>query len=714
MSDSVETLHTGVETLQTLRVVEEALVEHRAWGDSSYIREQLEASFGRRLEAVAPHLQAAGQLLAALQDVDTPTRNRIVGNTVIRCAVQHAHLRVSSDAEYGLSVSECEAVFETTLQHLALGKHGTPFESAHLAQLWPGAEYGWIWNDEYPNDVFGSAFRKILDLEYGEGLCTISEGELAGLRRGGELLLELLPSLGRDALSHAHLIGCFSNQGFWRGKLSSSQIRAGGTIFLSREMLTDPWCVAEHLLHESLHQKLYDFRHGHQLLGPDIGEAGAPTIVALWNSPEPSGANRWDTPRTFAAFHVYAQLSLLALVAEQMADGLAAEYGRARGLIDSRRALDRAHYLGEQLDGLRSTELGPAGCRLLDWLRMVLDVVDPAPPPKGATTHLLRDLYLREANRVDVVLAANGHAPCGLTERLIPVAKQEIASAALVLSAMGESTSADQLEDTIRANADEESGTYFPAVRRSIAAVISDASASRCALAAGDPTGHDADALFRQMVERGSEQLYLIEANLPAAVAAASRRAKSVGFRQSCEDEVGRLLSTLAAAVAPNGSILEIGTGVGVGTAWIVAGLEGRDDVTLLTVESDERLWEVTRQWPWPSFAHLLRADATELTLPTKYDLIFVDAAPIKYGHISRAVAALRPGGILVVDDLHAGPRTTDSERSEKDDLRQRLLGSSDLHAVELDWSSGVIMVTKSRADAASSEPEPDLGMDAI
>lgn len=696
------------ETLQTLRVVEEALVEHRAWGDSSYIRAQLEASFTRRLEAIAPHLPVAGQLAAALPDVDVATRNRIVGNTVIRCAVQHAHLRVSSDAEYGLSVGECEAVLEATVQHLALGRHGTPFESAPLAQLWPGSEFGWIWNDEYPNDVFGSAFRKIMELEYGDGLATIGEGELAGLRRGGELLLELLPALGRDALGHTYLIGCFSNQGFWRGKLSSSQIRAGGTIFLSREMLTDPWCVAEHLLHESLHQKLYDFRHGHQLLRPDIGEAGAPTIEALWNSPEPSGANRWDTPRTFAAFHVYAQLSLLALVAEELAGDLAAEYGPPRGLIDSRRALDRAQYLGEQLDRLRSTELGPAGCRLLDWLRMVLEVIDPAPPPKGATTHLLRDLYLREANRVDVVLAANGHAPCGLSERLVPVAKQEIAGAAQVLAAMGDSSGADRLADAIRATADEELGTYFPLVRRSIAAVLTDVAPSRFALGASDPSGQDADALFRQLVERGSEQLYLIEADIPAAVAAARRRAKSVGFKQSCENEVGRLLSTLAAAVRPNGSILEIGTGVGVGTAWLVAGLEGRHDVTLLTIESEERLAEVTSEWRWPAFVRLQCADATQATLPTECDLIFVDAAPVKYGHIAQAVAALRPGGILVVDDLQAGPRTTDSERAEKDALRQCLLGSADLRAVELDWSSGVIMATKSRGEAGGQEPEPD------
>ena len=53
---------------------------------------------------------------------------------------------------------------------------------------------------------------------------------------------------------------------------------------------------------------------------------------------------------------------------------------------------------------------------------------------------------------------------------------------------------------------------------------------------------------------------------------------------------MGRLLSTLAAAVPPGGRILEIGTGVGVGLAWLAAGLEGREDVEVLTVESDERL----------------------------------------------------------------------------------------------------------------------------
>jgi demethylmenaquinone methyltransferase/2-methoxy-6-polyprenyl-1,4-benzoquinol methylase len=239
-------------------------------------------------------------------------------------------------------------------------------------------------------------------------------------------------------------------------------------------------------------------------------------------------------------------------------------------------------------------------------------------------------------------------------------------------------------------------------VRRRIAAEIREAAPSPWALSGEPSVTSEADTLVRQLVEYGSEQLSLIEAGVPAAVAAAKRRARSVAFRQSCEDEVGRLLRALAAAVPPGGRILEIGTGVGVGLGWLVAGLGDREDVEVLTIESDERLAGAAREGAWPDFVNLVVADATTVTLEGTYDLVFVDAAPVKYGCFAVVADTVRPGGFLVVDDLHAGPETTDGERAEKETLRRDLLGAPRFHAVELTWSSGVILATRSAGGTAS------------
>ena len=113
------------------------------------------------------------------------------------------------------------------------------------------------------------------------------------------------------------------------------------------------------------------------------------------------------------------------------------------------------------------------------------------------------------------------------------------------------------------------------------------------------------------------------------------------------------MLSSLAAAVPERGRVLEIGTGVGVGTAWISAGLGQRNNVEVLRVEVDQRLSDAARSWPWPVNVRVLTADAFELieTFGT-FDLVFLDAFPGKYDHIEPAIKLVRPGGFLLVDDL--------------------------------------------------------------
>ncbi len=682
---------------ELLGTIEEALVQHRAFGDSAYILSQLEVSFKRRLNKISTHMPVAAQLLDAFERADSYTRYRVNGNTVIRCAVQHAHTQLETNTHNGLPIPECEKVFREMIRHFQVGNSGTPLEngSTSLHRLGPESYHGWVWSEEYPDDQFGRSFRFILDQEYGDPLCTPTGDEIGMLVKWEQLLRDLLPSLARSALSHAHLIGCFPDVGFWRGKVSSSQFRMGGTIFLNRQMLLNPWCVAEHLLHESLHQKLYDFRHGHSLLDPDYSGADSPKVCSLWNAQELNKANHWDTHRAFAAFHVYVQLSLLAMVAEQRAGALEPAYGPLRGMIDSRKALERAHYLGEKLKELCWDELGLAGKRLLDWLISVLDFLDPSPPPKGAYIHLLLDLYQREANKVDSVLKQSKSVLSTLPRELMPVVKEEVESTRRVLSAINAHGELERLNAALAPFADEELGARFSEVRRVIARTLMDASPDGYRLTSIAAGPEDPDKLVKQMVESGSERLYLIQAGVPAAVAAAKRRAKDLRFVMSCRDEVGRLLAVLAAAVPSGGRVLEIGTGVGVGTAWISAGMGERTDIEFVSIEADRRLSSAARSWSWPGYVQIVTADALEVleTLGT-FDLIFADASPVKYGHIESILQALRPRAILIVDDL-AGPRISERQQAEKDALRRSLLHHSELQAVELEWASGLILATK-------------------
>lgn len=184
---------------------------------------------------------------------------------------------------------------------------------------------------------------------------------------------------------------------------------------------------------------------------------------------------------------------------------------------------------------------------------------------------------------------------------------------------------------------------------------------------------------------------------VPTRVRAAEVRADALGFGQSAELEVGRLLAVLAGGVRQQGRILEIGTGVGFGTAWIVEGLIGREDVELISVEIDQTRYEATTGADWPRFVHLVLGDVLDLFngLGT-FSLIFADAQGGKWEGLDRTVAALEPGGLLVVDDMRHPTVQIVADQVEKTNrVRATLLADPRLLVVELDWASGVMLARR-------------------
>jgi predicted O-methyltransferase YrrM len=183
---------------------------------------------------------------------------------------------------------------------------------------------------------------------------------------------------------------------------------------------------------------------------------------------------------------------------------------------------------------------------------------------------------------------------------------------------------------------------------------------------------------------------------IPAAVDAARRRAEAIDFPFSCDDGTGRLLAVLAAAVPEGGRILEIGTGVGAGLAWILHGLGPRTDVEVVSVEFEEKAAAAVASADWPSFVRLVRSDIhEELAQLGSFDLIFPDAPAGKWTGLSRTIAALRPRGVLVLDDMIPKPDQPEEWNAYLARTREKVLSHPDLLAVEIDDLTGVIIATR-------------------
>jgi demethylmenaquinone methyltransferase/2-methoxy-6-polyprenyl-1,4-benzoquinol methylase len=183
---------------------------------------------------------------------------------------------------------------------------------------------------------------------------------------------------------------------------------------------------------------------------------------------------------------------------------------------------------------------------------------------------------------------------------------------------------------------------------------------------------------------------------LPARVQEAVDRASRVGFAMSSDPEVGQLLAVLAASTPRNGRILELGTGCGVGLAWITYGLGARVDVDVVSVERDRDVAALTRDAEWPAFVNIIVGDAVGLLGGLGgFDLIFADSEGGKWDGLEVTLAALRPGGHIIVDDMLPPEWQSSTHRIKTIEARVRLTTDPSLVAVELAWATGVILCTK-------------------
>ena len=185
-------------------------------------------------------------------------------------------------------------------------------------------------------------------------------------------------------------------------------------------------------------------------------------------------------------------------------------------------------------------------------------------------------------------------------------------------------------------------------------------------------------------------------ASPPAVLQSLLVESESLDFRLASDTLTGSLLRILAAS-KPAGKLLELGTGTGVGTAWLLDGMG--PDARLLSVDNDPSVTAVARQFlasdPRVEF-RTEDAAALLVKLPkASFDLIFADAWVGKYTHLDEALFLLRPGGWYVVDDMTPQDCWHDNHRESAKALIADLASRSDLNITKIAWSTGIVLAVK-------------------
>ncbi|CAN5534507.1 hypothetical protein BH10BAC2_BH10BAC2_09330 [soil metagenome] len=183
--------------------------------------------------------------------------------------------------------------------------------------------------------------------------------------------------------------------------------------------------------------------------------------------------------------------------------------------------------------------------------------------------------------------------------------------------------------------------------------------------------------------------------DIPVQYESISAATKKLSFNMASDLYTGSLLKTLVAS-KPAGRILELGTGGGLATSWILKGMDQQSRLT--TVENNEVLLDIAKQQLPDNRIEFVLADGYEWLQQyagEKFDLIFADAMPGKYDLFEETIALVKEGGFYIIDDMLPQPNWPDghAERVEAfiDDLEAR----KGITLTKLNWATGIIIVTK-------------------
>ena len=182
----------------------------------------------------------------------------------------------------------------------------------------------------------------------------------------------------------------------------------------------------------------------------------------------------------------------------------------------------------------------------------------------------------------------------------------------------------------------------------------------------------------------------------PPFYAEINQATQTAGFTMASDVLTCSLLRTLAAS-KPAGRFLELGTGTGLSTAWILDGMDGAS--SLVSIDNAKEFLAIAR-----NFLHgdkrlqLVETDGEEWITNNKaqkFDYIFADTWHGKYFLLDEVLSMLNKGGLYIIDDMLHQPNWPEGHDEKVSKLIDDLEIRKDLVLTKQNWATGIIVATK-------------------
>ena len=186
--------------------------------------------------------------------------------------------------------------------------------------------------------------------------------------------------------------------------------------------------------------------------------------------------------------------------------------------------------------------------------------------------------------------------------------------------------------------------------------------------------------------------------NIPESYFAIDQATKDLGFTMPSDMLTCSLLRTLA-ATKPSGKFLELGTGTGLSTSWILDGMDPNS--TLVSIDNDKSVLNIAKSHVGKdSRLSLVLSDGEDWVLGNlekRFDFIFADTWHGKYLLLEEVLDMLNSGGLYIVDDMLPQPNWPEGHAEKAIQFVKKLDQRTDLTLTKLDWATGIIIGVKDK-----------------